>query len=140
MKNNKLIQDLLAKAFLVVFAIFSLQVSAQTTAVSVFNYPGLNGSSGCDGENANLIGIISAIPTYTVDNSITSFSNATTLATQLDASEFFFMTDMETQNPSNTTFLPLASRDVIKNWVNDGGVMVMTGTFGTFDTDFLNLI
>ncbi|RKS89679.1 HYR domain-containing protein, partial [Flavobacterium limicola] len=140
MKNNKLLQNLLAKAFILFFTFIALQASAQTTAVSVFNYPGLNGSSGCDGENANLIGIISAIPTYTVDNSITSFSNATTLATQLDASEFFFMTDMETQNPSNTTFLPLASRDVIKNWVNAGGVMVMTGTFGTYDTDFLNLI
>lgn len=140
MKNNKLIQDLLAKAFLVVFAIFSLQVSAQTTPVSVFNYPGLNGSGGCDDENANLIGIVSAIPAYTVDGSITSFSNSATLATQLDASEFFFMTDMETQDPSDITFLPLASRDVIKNWVNAGGVMVMTGTGGDYDTNFLNLI
>ncbi len=140
MKSNKLIQDLLAKAFLPVFAIFSLQVGAQTTPVSVFNYPGLNGSSGCDGENANLISIIGANPAYTVDGSITSFSNSATLATQLDASEFFFMTDMETQNPSDIAFLPVASRDVIKNWVNAGGVIVMTGTYGTYDTNFLNLI
>jgi hypothetical protein len=141
MKNNKLIQDLLAKAFLVVFAIFSLQIGAQTTAVSVFNYPGLNGTgTGCGNENANLIGIISAIPTYSVDVSITSFSNSATLATKLDASEFFFMTDMETQSPSSTTFLPIASREVIKNWVNAGGVIVMTGTGGPKDTEFLNLI
>ncbi|WP_189318501.1 MBG domain-containing protein [Flavobacterium sp. LM5] len=141
MKKYTLIQDFLAKTFLVVFAFFSMQMVAQTTAVSVFNYPGLNGSgSSCDNENANLIGIISAIPTYIVDASIKSFSDPVTLATQLSASEFFFMTDMETQSPSSTTFLPLASRDVIKNWVNNGGVMVMTGTFGSHDTNFLNLI
>jgi len=141
MKKYTLIQDFLAKTFLVVFAVFSMQMVAQTTAVSVFNYPGLNsGGSSCDNENENLIGIISAIPTYTVDVSINSFSDPVTLATQLSASEFFFMTDMETQSPSSTTFLPLASRDVIKNWVNNGGVMVMTGTFGSNDTNFLNLI
>jgi hypothetical protein len=140
MKNTKLIQCLLANVFLLFFAAFSVQVSAQTTPVSVFNYPGLNGGGGCSTENDNLIGIIGAIPGYTVDGSINSFSNSATLETQLNASTFFFMTDMETQDPANLGFLPVASRDVIKTWVNSGGVIVMTGTAGSRDTSFLNLI
>lgn len=139
MKTYKITQGILLKAFVIAFTLFSLQMNAQKTPVSVFNYPGLNGS-GCSGENDNLIGIIGALPDYTVDGSITSFSDSSLLATQLDACTFFFMTDMESQNPSNTSFFPVASRDVFKNWVNNGGVIVMTGTYGAYDTDFLNLI
>jgi hypothetical protein len=140
MKTYKLTQGIFVKVFLIAFTLFSLQINAQTTPVSVFNYPGLNGGPGCDGENGNLIGIIGALPDYSVDGSITSFSNSTTLASQLNACTFFFMTDMESQDPNNTTFFPVASRDVFKNWVNNGGVIVMTGTYGNYDTDFLNLI
>jgi hypothetical protein len=114
-----------------------------TIQVSVFTYPGLNGGVGsfaCDVENDNLKEIINGISGYSVDASITSFSNATTLRSQLDASRFFFMTDMENQSPTNSTFLPNASKVEIKDWVNDGGVMVMTGTFGANDVDFLNTI
>jgi hypothetical protein len=139
MKTYKLTQGIFVKAFIIAFALFSLQINAQKTPVSVFNYPGLNGS-GCNGENDNLIGIIGALPDYSVDGSITSFSNSAILATQLDACTFFFMTDMESQDPNNTTFFPAASRNVFKNWVNNGGVIVMTGTYGNYDTDFLNLI
>ncbi len=128
---------------LAIITFLSLGVYAQDTQVSVFNYDGLNGSPGatdCGVENANLIGIINAISGYTVDGSIDSFANSGTLATQLDASTFFFMTDMESQDPNNTTFFPVASRGVIESWVNTGGVMVMTGTSGPRDVDFLNLI
>lgn len=50
------------------------------------------------------------------------------------------MTDMENENPTDTGFFPVASRGVIENWVNTGGVMVMTGTNNSRDADFLNLI
>ncbi len=131
---NKYILSLLC------FFVYITTVFSQTQ-VSVFNYPGLNGNPGeCANENENLIGIISALPDYTVDASITSFANPTTLASQLDASTFFFMTDMENQNPLNETFFPSSSATVFKSWVNSGGVMVMTGTNGDNDTNFLNKI
>ncbi|WP_188407185.1 beta strand repeat-containing protein, partial [Psychroflexus salis] len=128
-----------SRLFLLLFISFTSLIYSQSTQVSVFNFPGLNGS-GCGGENDNLIGIIDALPDYDVDGSITSFSNSSLLATQLDESTFFFMTDMETQDPNSTSFFPVASRAVFENWVDNGGVMVMTGTFGSRDTDFLNLI
>lgn len=112
--------------------------------VSVFNQSGLNGSgSGCDVENANLIAIINALSGYEVDGAITDFvdrAGETTLASQLAASRFFFMTDMENQNPSSSSFLPDSAKTAIRNWTNSGGVMVMTGTAGTYDVDFLNTI
>ncbi|MEJ2883491.1 MBG domain-containing protein [Pedobacter sp. GR22-6] len=130
--------------YLFILFIFLLQPligDAQTTRVSVFAYPGLNGSgTGCGTENANLEGIIAALPQYTVDVSIKSFSDAALLKTQLEASEFFFMTDMESQDPANVSFFPVASQTVFKNWVSGGGVMVMTGTSGAKDVNFLNMI
>ncbi|WP_035079780.1 MBG domain-containing protein, partial [Anditalea andensis] len=125
-----------------VFLVTGASLRAQTaTRVSVFNYPNLNGTgTGCGHENYNLISIINLLPDYDVDASIVSFANPTLLADQLDASTFFFMTDMESQSPANSTFFPVASREVFRNWVEGGGVMVMTGTYGPNDTDFLNLI
>ncbi len=129
------------KFLLIIIAVFfNIGVFAQTP-VSVFNYPGLNGSPGsCSNENENLIEIIGALSDYTVDGSIVSFANSATLASQLDACTFFFMTDMESQNPSDNSFFPVASAAVIKDWVNGGGVMVMTATYGSYDNDFLNKI
>lgn len=116
--------------------------SAANIQVSVFNQAGLNGS-GCSGENENLIGIIDAISGYDVDGSITDFvdrAGETTLASQLAASRFFFMTDMEAGNPSLNSFLPDSAKTAIRNWTNSGGVMVMTGTAGNYDVQFLNSI
>jgi hypothetical protein len=111
------------------------------TQVSVFTYSGLNGSGfGCDVENDNLKEIINAVPGYTVDASITTFADPTILRTKLNASRFFFMTDMETQDPSSTSFLPNDSKTQIAQWVNAGGVMVMTATYGNYDVNFLNTI
>ena len=110
--------------------------------VSVFNQSGLNGS-GCAGENENLIGIINAIDGYAVDGTITDFIDGAgqpTLATQLASSTFFFMTDMENQNPSLESFFPTSAKTAIKDWTFNGGVMVMTGTHGSYDTTFLNSI
>ncbi len=128
------------KILLILSLLISIYAQAQTP-VSVFNYPGLNGSPGsCSNENENLIEIIGALSDYSVDGSIVSFANSATLATQLDACTFFFMTDMESQNPSDNSFFPVASAAVIKEWVNGGGVMVMTGTASSYDNDFLNKI
>lgn len=122
-------------------AVLSLAGFAQDPIpVSVFNYPGLNGAGGCDDENANLISIIGALPEYSVNGAIVNFTDSATLANQLDTSVFFFMTDMESGDPNSESFFPTASRTVFRNWVNDGGVMVMTGTYGTNDNDFLNNI
>ena len=111
--------------------------------VSVFNMPGLNGGSGCDGENANLIAIVNALSGYSVDGSIVDFVDADgdpTLATQLADSNFFFMTDMESGNPNQSSFLPDSAKSAFRSWTNSGGVMVMTGTHGHNDVNFLNNI
>ena len=111
--------------------------------VSVFNQPGLNGNGvGCSVENDNLIKIIDAIPGYAVDGSIVDFIDGAgqpTVASQLAASRFFFMTDMETVSV-NDSFLPETAKAAFRSWTNSGGVMVMTGTSGANDTTFLNTI
>ena len=63
---------------------------------------------------------------YTVDTSITSFGQAD-LAERLGAASFFFMTDME---GSGATGLTDASRGILADYVDGGGVMLMTGTAG----------
>ena len=111
--------------------------------VSVFNQPGLNGNGvGCSVENDNLIKIIDAIPGYAVDGSIVDFIDGAgqpTVASQLAASRFFFMTDMETVSV-NDSFLPETAKAAFRSWTNSGGVMVMTGTSGANDATFLNTI
>ncbi|MBR9858277.1 MAG: DUF4347 domain-containing protein, partial [Gammaproteobacteria bacterium] len=119
-------------------------VLAEPVQVSVFSYPGLNGSgTQTDDENANLTSIIQAQidggANYTLDTSITSFTDPA-LADKLAASGFFFMTDMENQDPTDIGFFPESARTIFRDWVNDGGVIMMTGTGGTNDVDFLNLI
>lgn len=131
------------KTLLIVLANFFLFgafiTHAQNMQISVFNYPGLNGS-GCSGENDNLISIIGALDSFDVDGTITNFANSMLLATQLDESTFFFMTDMEYQDSLNETFFPSASTSVFEEQVSNGGIMVMTGTYGDDDSDFLNKI
>ena len=116
-----------------------------TTSVGVFSYPGLNGGGVGDlsDENANLASIIQKLindgEDYTLDTSITSFTDPD-LETKLANVGFFFMTDMENQDPSNTSFFPVTARSILNNYVNLGGVIMMTGTYGSRDVDFLNLI
>jgi len=136
---------------LLIVPLLLLPVASTTVAatgdvqVSVFNMPNLNGT-GCAGENENLIGIINAISGYTVDGTIVDFvdrDDEPTLASQLAASRFFFMTDMENAtlaNPDNASFLPDSAVTAFRNWTNSGGVMVMTGTSGDADVRFLNKI
>jgi len=127
-----------------ILAVLMCSINAYaTTQVSVFNYSGLNGSGGCGDENENLISIVQALidggADYTLDTTITDFA-AADFESQLAASGFFFMTDMESKDPSDTTFFPTTAHDIIKNWVSDGGIMMMTGTASEYDVNFLNLI
>ncbi|OOV87159.1 hypothetical protein BTA35_0209190 [Oceanospirillum linum] len=117
-----------------------------STQVSVFSYPNLNGSDSSPGsgnENANLASIVQNVINnggkYTLDTSITSFA-ADNFATQLNSSGFFFMTDMENKSPTDPAFFPESAKTILRDWVSAGGVMMMTGTGGDKDTQFLNRI
>ena len=119
---------------------------AAATQVSVFSYPNLNGSDsnpGSSNENANLASIIQSVindgGAYTLDTSIQNFTDDD-FEDKLNESGFFFMTDMESQNPNSDSFLPDSAQSIIESWVNDGGVIMMTGTAGSYDTSFLNNI
>jgi hypothetical protein len=142
MKNKLATRSLAVAGLLTTGLVSSLVVpaAAADVQVSVFSYPGLNGSSNaCDNENFNLAEIVEAEVGYTVNTAITNFTDAD-LRAKLDSSRFFFMTDMETQNPSTSSFLPASAKTDIKDWTNEGGVMVMTGTHSSYDADFLNTI
>src|SRR5699024_10416033 len=76
---------------------------------------------------------------YTLDTSIQNFTD-TDFIDKLNASGFFFMTDMESGNPNSESFLPDSAKAGIRDWVNAGGVIMMTGTGGNYDADFLNTI
>ena len=118
-------------------------VRATNIPVSVFNFPGLNGSgTSCPNENANLLSIVDVLPGYTVDGSIENFATSPTgeFADLLDQSRFFFMTDMEGQDPESTSFFPVAAQQKLESWVDEGGVLVMTGTANARDNTFLNLV
>ena len=130
------------KGILVLVLLSGQLVGQSNVVVTVFNQPGLNGTVGsCSNENENLIEIINAIPGYTVDGTaIVNFTNTSALQTALDNAQFFFMTDMETGNPNLTSFLPNAAKTILHDFVDDGGVIVQTGTFGNNDHDFLNQI
>jgi hypothetical protein len=133
----------------------SATATTATLPVKVFNYPGLNnpvGNLNCSNENQNLIEIIDALEGYSVDGQLQSFGGSLWLdgtkpeeftveffAEQLDEAVFFIMTDMETVSPTNTDFYPEAARVVLREWVEAGGVLLMTGTSGSADTDMLNL-
>ncbi|KAF1311402.1 hypothetical protein BLX42_08980 [Pseudomonas sp. SG-MS2] len=117
-----------------------------TTKVSVFSQPDLNGSDANpsdETENANLASIIKSVinngGNYSLDTSIQSFTDPD-FATKLASSGFFFMTDMENGNPSSAAFLPDSAKDALESWVGSGGVIMMTGTSGAPDTQFLNTV
>lgn len=112
--------------------------------VSVFSFPGLTeGDASCADEVDNLEEIITRIPGYTVDRTITSLADGggTTLLDRLNASRFFFVPDMEGSfTPSNSTNFPSTAVTAFQTWLSNGGVIVMTGTYGSKDVDFLNKV
>ncbi|CAB4542868.1 MAG: hypothetical protein F2536_01915 [Actinobacteria bacterium] len=121
-----------------------IAIASSTIQVSVFSYPGLTeGNMSCSDEVDNLEEIILGIPGYTVDRTITTLADTggTTLLQRLNASRFFFVPDMESAfNVNSTSDFPSTAVTAFQTWLNDGGVLVMTGTHGTKDIDFLNKI
>ena len=117
-----------------------------TSTIAVFNQPGLNGSGvGNTGdENSNLLSIIQNEiangKDYEIDGTIVNFTDTANLSARLAAASFFFMTDMENENPSDTAFLPSNAMDILRDYVDGGGTMVMTATSSNYDVAFLNNI
>ena len=120
---------------------------ATTNQVSVYSQPNMNGLDATpesDTENANLASIIQSIinkgGNYKLDTSIKSFTDPD-FATKLAASGFFFMTDMESiDDPTSPAFMPADAKAALESWVSKGGVIMMTGTGGDADTNFLNAV
>lgn len=117
-----------------------------TTTIAVFNQPGLNGGGvGNSGdENSNLLSIIQNEiangKDYEIDDTIVNFTDTANLSARLAAASFFFMTDMESDSPSATSFLPSDAMDILRDYVDGGGSIVMTATSGVNDVEFLNNI
>lgn len=112
--------------------------------VSVFSFPGLTeGDASCADEVDNLEEIISRVPGYSVDRTITTLADqpGSTFLQKLNASRFFFVPDMERSfNVSSTTDFPSTAVTAFQTWLSNGGVIVMTGTYGSKDVDFLNKV
>lgn len=112
--------------------------------VSVFSFPGLTeGDASCADEVDNLEEIISRVPGYSVDRTITTLADqpGSTLLQKLNASRFFFVPDMERSfTVSSNTDFPATAVTAFQTWLSNGGVIVMTGTYGTKDVDFLNKV
>ena len=102
---------------------------------------GSTGSPGrCDDESQNLVSIVRnfiandvAFENFDVDQSIASFADPA-FASKLAALSFFFMVDME-QSP---TGWDATSQTIMRDWVSAGNTLLMTGTGGTSDVNFLN--
>eukprot|EP00964_Phaeocystis_antarctica_P156566 scaffold126292_cov63-Phaeocystis_antarctica.AAC.1 len=128
-------------------------VLAQTT-VAVYAQSSLDGATGCDNEIQNLMSIVSHVATadsgkgagtytigttdydfsaFVVDDSIRAF-NQSDLETKLATASFFFMVDME----GSLIGWDATSQGIVKAYVENGGVLFMTGTYGSKDADFLN--
>ena len=113
------------------------------TKVGVYMQPSLNGASApgtCHAESYNLVSIVKnfiksdgSFSSFTVDESIIDFGDPD-LASKLASMRFFFMVDIEgTLSGWNSV-----SQGIMKEFVENGGTLVMTGTYGNKDTDFLN--
>ena len=114
--------------------------------VAVFNQRGLNGGGVGDqsDENANLLSIMENRMAqhhegYRINTEITSF-NIPNLKSKLATSTFFIMTDMESGNPRDASFLPSSAKKVLRDFVADGGVILLTATGGDNDNAFMNEI
>ena len=80
------------------------------TTIAVFNQPCLNGGGVGDAtdETSNLLSIIQREidngEDYAINDLIVNFTDTTNLQAQLDGSSYFFMTDMESANPTQNSF------------------------------------
>jgi hypothetical protein len=122
----------------------SIQPTCSQSTVGIYSQSGLNGPPGsCSNENDNLLSIVrhfikidGEFSKFTANDSIQGF-NDPDLASKLNALSFFFMTDMEAGFPLGWDSV---SQGIMKNYVALGGTLVMTGTGGSRDADFLNAI
>ena len=73
------------------------------------------------------------VSAFVVDDSIRAF-NQGDLETKLATASFFFMVDME----GSLIGWDATSQGIVKAYVENGGVLFMTGTAGGKDADFLN--
>ena len=98
------------------------------------------GTGTCYTETFNLVSIVKnfmktdgRISSFSVDESIKSFNNPD-LAYKLASMRFFLMVDIEgTLLGWNSVSV---SQGILREFVQNGGTLVMTGTFGNRDTDF----
>ena len=114
--------------------------NAVIAQVSIFSFPGLTeGDGSCNDEVDSLEEIISKLD-YGVDRTITGLTDTpTTLLSRLNASQFFFVPDMESAfSPANSVEFPATAVTAFQTWLTSGGVFVMTGTYGSKDIDFIN--
>ena len=113
------------------------------TKVAIYMQPALNGGTypgACHTESFNLVSIMKNFiksdgdfSSFSVDQSITTF-NDEALESKLAAMSFFLMVDIERKLYGWNE----RSQNIIKNYVQNGGTLVMTGTYGNKDTSFLN--
>ena len=133
-------------------ALLSALPSTSAQLVTIYTQAGMNGGGAgdCNDESANLESIVMHLINnspinvggepfdysgYTVDASINSFDQAD-LADRLAAATFFFMVDME----STPTGFGATAHGILADFVMGGGVMLMTGTAGGSDAEFLNAV
>lgn len=143
-KQSKIITLVFTLLFFAGFSLTSqTSVSSAPIKVSVFSFPGLTeGDGSCWDEVDNLEEIISKLG-YSVDRTITTLQDTggQTLLARLNASQFFFVPDMEKAfTVSNTSDFPLTAVTAFQTWLNNGGVFVMTGTAGSKDIEFINKV
>jgi len=115
------------------------------TKVGVYMQDNLNGPRGmgsCGTESDNILSIVKnfiqmdgSFSSFTVDESIASFSDPL-LSSKLASMRFFFMVDME----GSLYGWDATSQGIMKAFVQNGGTLVMTGTYGSNDVNFLNAI
>lgn len=139
-RTSKILAKSLTFPLIAALGVPSLPVSAADVTVLVWADPRFDGASGCNNESVNLQALVNATDGYTLDASITNMFDLTTtqLRTKLDTAGFFFVPDIE--SPAISTVIDSARQDVLRDWVNDGGVFVQTGTYGSKDADFLNQV
>ena len=107
--------------------------------VSVFSFPGLTEETGACADEVDSLEEIIAKLGYTVDRTITSLADGgTTLLAKLNASQFFFVPDMESAFTVASSDFPDTAVTAFRTWLNAGGVFVMTGTAGAKDVNFIN--
>ena len=117
--------------------------SAADVTVLVWSDPDFDGATGCNNESTNLQNLVISTEGFALDASITDmFALSTTeLQAKLDGAGFFFVPDLESLAPEDLDEVIDSDReDVLRDWVNDGGVFVQTGTSGNTDAQLLNQI